>query len=97
MENDYKLFANLIIELKNMTNNGDYSIFSIEQKEKIIKELTNLLNIKSDNANFKFLNDKYSSAFGKKNDRIIEICNIVCESPAGLRKKNYELPNSCNN
>ena len=97
MENDYKLFTNLIIDLKNMTNNGDYSIFSIEQKEKIIKELTKLLNIKSDNANFKFLNDKYSSAFGKKNDRIIEICNIVCESPAGLRKKNYELPNSCNN
>ena len=97
MKNDYKLFTNLIIDLKNMTNNGDYSIFSIEQKEKIIKELTKLLNIKSDNANFKFLNDKYSSAFGKKNDRIIEICNIVCESPAGLRKKNYELPNSCNN
>lgn len=91
IENDYKLFANLIIDLKNMTNNGDYSIFSIEQKEKIIKELTNLLNIKSDNANFKFLNDKYSSAFGKKNGRIIENCNIICVSPAGLKKKAYEL------
>lgn len=91
MENDYKLFANLIIDLKNMTNNGDYSIFSIEQKEKIIKELTKLLNIKSDNANFKFLNDKYSSAFGKKNGRIIENCNIICVSPAGLKKKAYEL------
>lgn len=86
MENDYKLFNNLIPDLKNMTNNGDYSIFTVEQKENIIKELTKLLNIKSDNANFKFLNNKYSSAFGKKNGRIIEQCEIINLSVTGIKK-----------
>lgn len=86
MEKDYKLFNNLMPDLKNMTNNGDYSIFTVEQKESIIKELTKLLNIKSDNANFKFLNNKYSSAFGKKNGRIIEQCEIINLSVTGIKK-----------
>lgn len=91
IENEYKLYSNLVPELKEITNHGDYSIFNIEQKEKLIKELTNLLNIKSDTANLKFLNEKYSSAFGKKNDRIITHCEITNKSLTGLKENRYEL------
>lgn len=91
VESNYKLYRNLVAELKEITNNGDYSIFDIEQKENLIKELTNLLNTRSDNANLKFLNEKYSSAFGKKNDRIITHCEIINKSSTGLRENKYEL------
>lgn len=91
VKNDYKLFSNLISELKNMTNNGDYSIFTVEQKENIIKELTKMLNTRSDNANFKFLNDKYSSAFGKKNGRRIEQCEIINLSATGIKKNTTKI------
>ncbi len=84
IENDYKLFENLIPELKNIVNYRNYENFTAEEKVNIIKQLTKLLNCKSDNANFKFLSEKYSSAFGKKNDRIIETTKINSFSATGI-------------
>ena len=87
MENKYKLFSNLIEELKNIVNYENIDENSIEDKEKIIKELTKLLNCKSDNANFKFLNSKYSSIFGRKNEKTIQICNLINLSTTGVYQK----------
>ena len=84
IENDYKLFENLIPELKSIVNYKNYENFTAEEKANIIKQLTKLLNCKSDNANFKFLNEKYSSAFGKKNGRIIETTKINSFSTTGI-------------
>lgn len=84
IENDYKLFENLIPELKIIVNYRNYENFTAEEKVNIIKQLTKLLNCKSDNANFKFLSEKYSSAFGKKNDRIIETTKINSFSATGI-------------
>ena len=87
MNSDYELFSNLIPELKEMINyDKHYNDLAIEEKEKIIKELTKLLNCKSDNANFKFLNGKYSSAFGKKHSRIIDVMKLINKSTTGLRE-----------
>lgn len=87
IESKYKLFTNLIEELKNIVNYENFDENSIEGKEKIIKELTKLLNCKSDNANFKFLNSSYSSAFGKKCNRTIENCNLINLSTTGIYQK----------
>lgn len=84
IENDYKLFENLIPELKSIVNYRNYENFTAEEKVNIIKQLTKLLNCKSDNANFKFLSEKYSSAFGKKNNRIIETTKINSFSATGI-------------
>lgn len=84
IENDYKLFENLIPELKSIVNYKNYENFTAEEKTNIIKQLTKLLNCKSDNANFKFLNEMYSSAFGKKNGRIIETTKINSFSTTGI-------------
>ena len=91
IQNGYALFDNIIPELKLMINYGDYSIFSIEEKERIIKELTNLLNCRSENANFKFLNEKYSSEFGRKKGRIINHMELYSKSTSGLKVNIDEL------
>lgn len=91
IDKKYVLFSNLIPELKQLINYDDYSIFTIEEKEKIIKELTKLLNCKSDNANFKFLNEKYSSAFGRKIVHIIDSIKISNKSYTGLKESTYEF------
>ena len=51
----------------------------------------NLLKCNSTNANFKFLNSKYSSAFGKKNDRIVDHATIISKSVTGIRESRYEF------
>lgn len=91
IESKYKLYSNLVPELKNMINYENLDENSIEEKENIIKQLTKLLNCKSNNANFKFLNAKYSSAFGKKNDRTIEMCIIENISTSGLHIKETKI------
>lgn len=84
IESDYKLFENLIPELKIMVSYKKYENFTVDEKVNIIKQLTKLLNCKSDNANFKFLNEKYSSAFGKKHGRTIESAKISSFSVTGI-------------
>ncbi len=84
MENKYKLFENLITDLKEMINYSNIETNDIKTKEEITKQLTKLLNCKSDNANFKFLSDKYSLAFGKKNGRIITKFKLNNISTSGV-------------
>lgn len=91
IENKYKLYDNLVEELKTIVNYKNYSKFSLEEKENIIKQLLNLLKCNSTNANFKFLNSNYSSAFGKKNNRIIEHATIISKSVTGIRENRYEF------
>ena len=91
IESKYHLYSNLISDLKDMVNYRNYEIYDIETKENIIKQLFNLLKFNSTNANFKFLNQKYSSAFGKKNHRIIEHATIISKSVTGIRESRYEF------
>ena len=91
IESKYHLYSNLISDLKDMVNYRNYEIYDIETKENIIKQLFNLLKFNSTNANFKFLNQKYSSAFGKKNHRIIEHATIISKSVTGIRESKYEF------
>lgn len=91
METQYKLFDNLIVELKSMINYDNIEFNNIENKENIIKQLTKLLNCKSDTANLKFLSDKYSQAFGKKHGRTIENCTLINLSATGIYKKEVKI------
>ena len=91
IESKYHLYSNLISDLKDMVNYRNYEIYDIETKENIIKQLFNLLKFNSTNANFKFLNQKYSSAFGKKNHRILEHATIISKSVTGIRESRYEF------
>ena len=91
IEKEYKLFANLVDELKTMIDCSDLNKYSIEEKENIIKQLTKMLNCKSENANFKFLSSNYSIAFGKKNGRIISNCKIINKSSTGIKGSYYEF------
>lgn len=91
IEKEYKLFANLIGELKTMIDCSNLDVYSVEEKENIIKQLTKMLNCKSDNANFKFLDSKFSSAFGKKNNRIISKCKLINKSVTGIKESYYEF------
>ena len=91
METKYNLYNNLIKDLKEIINYKNYANFSIEEKENIIKQLFNLLKFNSRNANFKFLNQRYSSAFGKKNDRTIEHAKVISKSVTGIRESRYEF------
>lgn len=96
MEKEYKLFNNLIDDLKLIVRYKENQNLTIDEKENIVIQLTKLLNCRSDNANFKFLDSSYSSAFGKKNDRIIEDTCVIHLSVTGVKKSNYELQNSSN-
>lgn len=91
VEKEYKLFSNLINDLKLIVKYKDDKDFTIEEKENIIIQLTKLLNCRSDNANFKFLDSSYSSAFGKKHSRIIENTFVVSLSATGVKKRKYEF------
>lgn len=91
IEKEYVLYNNLILELKSMINYANLDINSTEIKEKIIIELLKLLKCNSATANFKFLNDKYSSAFGKKHGRTIENVIVKSNSYTGIWSKYNEL------
>lgn len=91
MENEYKLYQNLLPELKSMIHYDQLHTLSLEEREKTIIELFKLLKCDSKNANFKFLNTKYSSAFGKKNSRVIDHAQVKCKSVTGIRKHQYEF------
>lgn len=96
METEYKLFDNLIPELKEIISYDNLEQNTLKEKEKIIIELTKLLNCRSENANFKFLNAKYSSAFGKKNNRIIQYGIVINRSTTGLKENCKELVEKSN-
>lgn len=89
VQNEYKLYSNLITEMKDMFEYNNISILSTKEKEIIIKQMLNLLKANSLNANLKELNKNYSMAFGKKNGRIIEHAKIISKSATGI----YEAEN----
>lgn len=91
MESKYRLYNNLIDELKEIVDYKNYENFDLETKKNIIKQLFILLKFNSKNANLKILNKKYSSAFGKKNDRSIEHATIISKSVTGIRESRYEF------
>lgn len=91
IEKEYVLYQNLVLELKNMIQYDDLNLLTVEEKEQSIKELFKLLNCKSDTANFKFLNDKYSSTFGRKSNRTINSAKVFNISTSGIRKQEDEF------
>lgn len=96
IEKEYKLYNNLLDDLKRYLCIDDLDNLSFELKENILNEIFNLLHCNSKNANFKFL-DKYypnykkSSAFGKKNKRIIMNARIINQSVTGIKESYYEF------
>ena len=91
IEGRYQLYNNLIDDLKEMIDYKKDENFDIETKENIIKQLFNLLRFNSTNANFKFLNQKYSSVFGRKHNKTIEHATIISKSVTGIRESRYEF------
>lgn len=91
MEKEYSLYQNLILNLKNIVCYDYPEMLSIEEKEQSIKELFKLLNCRSTTANFKFLNSKYSTAFGRKNQRVINHAKVFNKSITGIRESVYEF------
>lgn len=91
IEQKYQLYQNLVSELKKMIQFSDLSLLSRSQKEKVIIELLSLLKCNSGTANFKFLNAKYSSTFGRKNNRIISNTTVITKSVTGIKVNMYEL------
>lgn len=91
IEKEYKLYENLVPQLKEMFHPTKVQDFTLVEKENTIIQLMKLLRCNSETANLKFLNSKYSMAFGKKHGRIISTATIINSSVTGLRKNTYEL------
>lgn len=91
LEKEYQLYQDKVLQLKEMIHFSNLHLLTLEQKEKTIIELMCLLKCDSQVANFKFLSDKYSSAFGKKNSRIIMNASIITKSSSGIKEISYEL------
>lgn len=90
MDNEYLLYKNLISELKDMIHFEDLSLLSLDEKEKTIIELLHLLKCDSKCANFKFLDSKYSMAYGRKHHKIIRNATINNKSFTGIKEsKNF--------
>ena len=91
VEKEYVLYQNLVEKMKEMflpvlEENREMEIY-----EELVIELLHLLKCNSVNANLKFLDNSYSSAFGKKHRRIIESATVIHKSVTGLRSRKYEF------
>lgn len=91
IENEYKLYINLLPELKKYVNVDYLNNISIVDKEKALLELFKLLKFNSACANLKILDSQASSAFGKKNGRIISNATVINTSVTGLKERRYEF------
>ena len=91
IEKEYKLYCNLLPILKSYINTNTLNDISINNKEKIILELFKLLKFNSSCANLKTLDSQASSAFGKKNKKIISNATIIYKSVTGLKERKYEF------
>lgn len=94
IENKYKLYSNLVLDIKDITHYDDMNYYDVQSKVNLIKELLKLLNTKSDNANlsdFELNEKKCSTAFGKKNGRIISSCKIINKSCTGIWENEHEF------
>ena len=88
---EYKLYQNLLPELRKYINDNSLQNMDFETKEKVLQELFKLLKCNSSCANLKFLNAEASSFFGRKHNRIISNAIIIKKSPAGLKESRYEF------
>ena len=91
IENEYKLYSNLLPELKKYVNVDSLNNISIVDKEKALLELFKLLKFNSACANLKILDSQASSAFGKKHSRIISNAIVINTSVTGLKERKYEF------
>lgn len=91
IKKNYKLYSNLLDQINDMFSTDVLSRIESDKKEKIIIEMLKLLKIDSQNANLKFLNNKYSMAFGKKNDRTIPTAIIINKSVTGIWENKDEF------
>ncbi|MEG2379170.1 MAG: type II CRISPR RNA-guided endonuclease Cas9 [Bacilli bacterium] len=91
IETKYLLYNNLIPELREVLSTEIINEKSLEDKEKIAKEITKLLNIKSECANLKFVNGKTSESFGRKNGRTISNFVVIDKSVTGIRESKREF------
>ena len=91
VKKEYKLYNNLLDGFKECMCLDNLSNIDIETKENILNEVFNLLHFNSKNANFKFLDKSYSSAFGRKHGKIIKDAIIINQSPTGLKENYYEF------
>ena len=85
IDKEYVLYHNLISKLKEMIGYNDLTNLSEEQKEKTIIELMKLLKCDDQTADFKFLNESFSSEFGRKKGRTIKNCIIYNKSKTGIK------------
>lgn len=89
VDKEYKLYSNLVNQMKDMFKYNDIKSLEIEEKEVIIKQMLNLLRANSLIANLKLLNKNYSGVFGRKHSRMIEHTKIINKSVTGI----YEVEN----
>lgn len=89
VEKEYKLYSNLLDDMKKMFKVNDMESLTIEEKEEIIKQMFNLLKANSLCANLKSIDKKYSSTFGRKHERTISHTKIINKSTTGI----YEVTN----
>ena len=89
VEKEYDLYKDKLDEMKTLFKINDSDKLSQEHKEQAIIEMFKLLKSDSICANLKFLGA--STAFGKKNDRIIEHVTIISKSVTGLWEQTNEF------
>ncbi len=85
IEKEYKLYFNLIPELRSYINQNTIENMDIETKEKTLLELFKLLKCNSQTANLKHLNEKASARFGRIKGKKISNATIIKKSPCGIR------------
>jgi CRISPR-associated endonuclease Csn1 len=91
IEKEYKLYENLLEQMKINFKINNIENLSTKEKEIIIVQMLNLLKFNSENANLKEIDSKLSSTFGRKAERTIEHGIIIYQSVTGLRKDTYEF------
>ncbi len=91
IEKKYELYKDLLPKINKMFGEQELPNTTLENKEKIIKEMFKLLNTSSLTANMKSWNKDYSTAFGRKNKKTINHVKIINKSITGIWVKENEF------
>ncbi len=91
IQKEYKLYNDLVDKMKNYFKYDNISKLTTDEKEIIIKQMFKLLKFNPEQANLKSLNSELSTAFGKKNQRIISHATIIYKSVTGLYEDKDEF------
>ena len=89
VEKEYKLYSDLLDNMKEMFKYYNIETLTIEEKEIIIKQMLNLLKANSLTGNFKLLNSKYNDRYGRTRQKNIKSVKIINKSTTGI----YEVVN----